>query len=410
MNTVTKDLVLAASVLIVGTALVGAQQTSAPPVAAAAFTNALGPRIQFATPVYDFGRVRSGEHVKYTYVFTNTGDRMLIINSVQPGCHCTTAGEWTKQVEPGKTGGIPIQFDTTGVPGMVVRQITVACNISNQPPLMFLQIKGTVYKPIDVNPPWAVLTIPPDVETASVVVAITNNTEEPLFLRAPHSNNRMFSAQLVTNQPGRAYQLKISTVPPLGLGSIQGQIVVNTSWTNPPTIPVTVVANVQPAVMVMPTFMTLAPGPLPNAITNSVTIQNNSTNRLTLSDPVVNMPGVEAMIRELQPGKSFAAMLAFPQGFQVPPGQQVELSVKSSNPKVPIIKVPVMQMARLGRPTLPGPPAAAVHAPAPASVPAPASPAPAAVPVSPAKRLSPVGARPNLPPPPPLPPMPPAPQ
>ena len=95
------------------------------------------------------------------------------------------------------------------------------------------------------------------------------------------------------------------------------------------------VANVQPAVMVMPTFMTLAPGPLPNAVTNSVTIQNNSTNRLTLSEPVVNMPGVEATIRELQPGKSFAAMLAFPQGFQVPPGQQVELSVKSSNPKVP---------------------------------------------------------------------------
>jgi hypothetical protein len=241
-------------------------------------------------------------------------------------------------------------------------------------------------------------------------VAITNNTEVPLFLGAPHSNNRMFSAQLVTNQPGRAYQLKISTVPPLGLGSIQGQIVVNTTWTNPPTIPVTVVANVQPAVMVMPTFMTLAPGPLPNAITNSVTIQNNSTNRLTLSDPVVNMPGVEAMIRELRPGKSFAAMLAFPQGFQVPPGQQVELSVKSSNPKVPIIKVPVMQMTRLGRPTLPGPPAAAVHAPAPASAPVPASPAPAAPPVSPLKKLSPVGAKPNLPPSPPLPPLPPAPK
>jgi len=410
MNIVTKDVVLAASVLIVGTALVGAQQTSAPPGAAAAAANALGPRIQFATPVHDFGRARSGEPVKYTYVFTNTGDRMLIINSVQPGCHCTTAGEWTKQVEPGKTGGIPIQFDTTGTSGMIVRQITVACNISNKPPLMFLQIKGTVYKPIDVNPPWAVLTIPPDMETASVVVAITNNTEEPLFLGAPHSNNRMFSAQLVTNQPGRAYQLKISTVPPLGLGSIQGQIVVNTTWTNPPTIPVTVVANVQPAVMVMPTFMTLAPGPLPNAITNSVTIQNNSTNRLTLSDPVVNMPGVEAMIRELRPGKSFAAMLTFPQGFQVPPGQQVELSVKSSNPKVPIIKVPVMQMARLGRPTLPGPPAAAVHAPAPASAPVPASPAPAAPPVSPVKKLSPVGAKPNLPPPPPLPPLPPAPK
>lgn len=30
-----------------------------------------GPKIVFATPVYDFGKVRSGEVVKYTYVFTN---------------------------------------------------------------------------------------------------------------------------------------------------------------------------------------------------------------------------------------------------------------------------------------------------------------------------------------------------
>ena len=56
----------------------------------------------------------------------------------------------------------------------------------------------------------------------------------------------------------------------------------------------TVVANVQPAVMVIPPYITLAPGPLPNAVTNSVTIQNNSTNLLTLSEPVVNVPGVEA--------------------------------------------------------------------------------------------------------------------
>ena len=94
-------------------------------------------------------------------------------------------------------------------------------------------------------------------------------------------------------------------------------------------------ATVQPAVMVIPSHITLPPGPLAHAVTNSVAIQNNSTNLLQLSEPAVNVPGVEAQIKEMQPGKSFTAMVAFPQGFQVPPGQQVELSVKSSNPKVP---------------------------------------------------------------------------
>jgi hypothetical protein len=401
----TKELVAAASILIVGAAVAGAQPTSAPLAEAVASTNLLGPRIQFATPVYDFGRAKCGEPVKYTYVFTNTGDQMLIINSVQPGCHCTTTGEWTKQVEPGKTGGIPVQFDTTGTSGMIVRQITVACNIPNQPPMVYLQIKGTVYKPIDVNPPWAVLSVPPDVETASLVVAITNNTEEPLILSAPQSNNRMFSAQLVTNQPGRGYQLKISTVPPLGVGSVQGQVVLKTTWTNTPVISVTVVANVQPALMVMPAFMRVDAGPLANAVTNSVTIQNNSTNLVTLSEPAVNVPGVEAAIRELQPGKSFAATLTFPQGFSISPGQQVEFTAKSSNPKFPVVKVPVIQMTRPTGPTLPAPAATAVRVPvaAPAAAPVPVPPAPTAPPVAIVKHISPVGTRP-IPPPPPLPP------
>ena len=405
MIRMTKDLVRAASLLTVGTGLVGAQPTSAPPAAVVAFTNQVGPRIQFETPVYDFGRVRSGEAVKYTFAFTNTGDRLLIINSVQPGCHCTTAGEWTRQVEPGKTGGIPIQFDTSGTSGMVVRNVTVGCNITNQPPLVSLQIRGTTYKPVDVNPPYAILTVPPDAETSSVVVTITNNTDEPLLLSEPQSNNRMFSGLLVTNQPGRGYQLKVSTVPPLGTGSIQGQVTMKTTWTNTPVISVTVVANVQPALMAMPPYLSVGPGPLANAVTNSVTIQNNSTNPVTLSEPAVNVPGVEATIRELQPGKSFAAMLAFPQGFLLSPGRQVEFTAKSSNPKFPLVKVPVIQLGRPAGPKFPPPQAGGPHMPvaAPAVTPTAALPAGTAPPVIPVQKLSPVGIKPP-PPPPPLPP------
>lgn len=407
------EMVLTVSVLIVSTALVGAQPTSAPPapqvppVVAAAPTNPPGPKIQFATPMYDFGRVKSGEPVKHAYVFTNTGDALLIINSVQPQCGCTAAGEWTKQVEPGKTGNIPIQFNTLGYGGPVFKQVTVTCNITNQPTL-FLQLKGTVFKPYDVIPPLAVLNVAPDAEGASVVMTVTNNTEEPLVLFSAESNNRMLSAQLATNQPGKGYQLTVTTVPPLATGSIQGQIILKTSWTNTPTIPVTVVVNAQPAVMVIPSYITLAPGPLPNAVTNSVAIQNNSTNLLKLSEPVVNVPGVEAQIKETQPGKTFTAMLAFAQGFQVAAGQQVELSVKTSNPKFPLVKVPVMQLPKPPAPVLPVPPAP-LAAPAlsvpPAPVAAPVKPTPSAA----AKPVAVRTARAPSPPPPELPPEPPDP-
>jgi copper(I)-binding protein len=264
---------------------------------------------------------------------------------VQPQCGCTTAGDWTKQVEPGKTGVIPIQFNTANYNGPVFKQVTVTCNVTNQTTL-FVQLKGTVYKAYDLIPPMGVLTIPPDAETASAIVTITNNTEEPLVLSAPESNNRAFAAELKTTAPGKGYQLIVSAVPPMPAGTVQAQISLHTSWTNPAVINVPFAANVQPAVMVIPSYITLAAGALDKAVTNSVAIQNNSTNALQLSDPAVNVPGVNAQIKETQSGKSFAVLVAFPQGFQIPPGQQVELSVKSSNPKYPLLKVPIMQMPR----------------------------------------------------------------
>jgi hypothetical protein len=372
MSNAKKNLAWVMGIMLLGGAVVGAQTTSAPPADAISSTNAVGPRMQFATPSYDFGRVKAGELVKYTYVFTNTGDRVLMLTGVQPGCHCTTAGDWTKQVEPGQTGSIPIQFDTVGNNGTVIRQVTVTCNVPKQP-YTLLQLRGSVYRPIDFNPPMALLNLPPDGETASVVVNITNNTDEPLMLSDPQINNRIFSALLTTNTPGKAFQLTVAVIPPVPMGYVPGQISFRTGWTNPAVVTLPVGASVQPAIMIIPSYLTLAAGPLANAVTNSVMIRNNSTHALQLSEPVVNVPGVEAQIKETQPGKSFTAVVAFPQGFEIPRGQHVELSLKSSNPRSPVLKVPIMQ---LPRPIMPTPAAVPVAMPKPRPRPVPRPPPP----------------------------------
>jgi hypothetical protein len=368
MKIVMNGLVWGFSAAMIGTALAGADPVLAPPTAAVpAVTNVPGPKIRFATPLYDFGRARAGEPVKYTYVFTNIGDATLILTNVQPQCGCTAAGEWTRQVEPGKTGTIPIQFNTMSYNGPVFKQVTVTCNDKTQPTL-FVQLKGTVFKPLDVNPQLAVLNIPADMETASALVSITNNTDEPLTLQPPESNNRAFKAELKTIAEGKGYQLLVSVVPPLSQGSVQGQVTMKTSWTNMPVLSVSVYANVQPAVVVIPSHLTLPPAPLASAQTPSVMIQNNGTNVLALSEPSVNAQGVEVQLKEMEPGRKFSALVTFPQGFEVPAGQQVELTLKSSNPKYPVVKVPVTQLPRMAAPPNP------IKPPQPAGVDSPPSP------------------------------------
>jgi hypothetical protein len=310
-----------------------------------ASTNAAGPRIQFATPTHDFGKIKGGEVVKYTYAFTNVGQQLLEVTAVQASCGCTTAGEWSRQVEPGKTGSIPIQFNSGNFSGPVAKSITVTCNDTNQPTVI-LQLKATIWKPIEVTPQVASLNLTMESPSNATMVRIVSNEESPLTLSAPESNNRAFAAELRTNQPGKEFELIVKTVPPLPAGNVQGQITLKTSSTNVPVINVTAWANVQQTVMVTPSQITLPPAPLVNTMPSIVSIRNSGTNALALTEPTVNAKGVDVQLKELQPGRYFTLTVTFPAGFKIAQGEKVELSVKSNHPLFPIIKVPILQLSR----------------------------------------------------------------
>ena len=129
--------------------------------------------------------------------------------------------------------------------------------------------------------------------------------------------------------------------------SYQGRAILQTSGTNTPKVAVPLEANVQPTVVVIPADILLPPGPLPNRLMIAIAIQNNTTtNLLRLSEPTVNVPGVGVEITTNESGKSYSVMLGFRQGFEVPQAQQVEFRVKTSDPNVPVIRVPVKQMSR----------------------------------------------------------------
>ena len=343
----------------------------APPAHATA-TNALpttsGPKLEFATPVYDFGRVKSGDLVKYSFVFTNGGDEVLQLNSVQPSCGCTTAGDWTRQVQPGEIGKVAIQFNSANFNGQVFKTISVTSN-DKQKPVTVLQLKGTIWKPIELVPPYTILNIPPDVSTASASIRIINNTDDPLTLSTPESNNSSFTPTITTTKPGKEFQLTIASGESINTGNLQGKISFKTSWTNIPTLDVPFWVNVQPAIMVIPPHVMLPRGALVGKSPTTVTIQNNSTNALKLSDAAVNIPGVDVQLQEIQPGRVYHALLTFPENFEIPAGKQVTLTMKSSNPRSPEIRVPVSQApppygSPAGAPTPPPPATSAAVKPA----------------------------------------------
>ncbi len=304
----------------------------------------VGPKIIFQTPIYDFGRVKSGDPVKFTYIFTNIGDQVLEISNVQPQCGCTAAGDYSRKVEPGLTGEIPILFNTANYGTQVIKTISVASNDKSQP-VVVLQLKGTLWKPIELIPPYTILNILPDAPGATGVVRIVNNMELPLTLTEPVCSNPAFAIALKTNTPGKEYQLTLCPLPGLTPGTVQGKVTLKTSITNPPTIDVPFWANVQAPVMVLPPQI-MVPATVPTKVTPSVTIQNNSTNALVVSDASFNIPGPEAQIRELQPGRIFSIQVTLPPGFEIAPGRKAVLTLKTSHPKYQTLEVPIVQMPK----------------------------------------------------------------
>jgi hypothetical protein len=91
------------------------------------------PKIYFPQSEYNFGKVKEGKVVEYTFKFANKGNAPLVIQGVKTSCGCTAALLSSKNIEPGQEGTLKVELDTKNRNGKLSRTITIASNDSQQP-------------------------------------------------------------------------------------------------------------------------------------------------------------------------------------------------------------------------------------------------------------------------------------
>lgn len=77
---------------------------------------------------HEFGAVKAGTPLSYTFKFKNKGKAPLEITEVKPSCGCTK-GDFDKTVQPGKEGKITLSIAKTDTySGPMVKTATVKTN------------------------------------------------------------------------------------------------------------------------------------------------------------------------------------------------------------------------------------------------------------------------------------------
>ena len=335
-------LLLVTSVLGTVTGALGQTTVSSVAAPTTSLSIAPAPKIQFAETTYDFGRVDSGEAVTHDFVFTNIGTATLEITGVRPGCGCTTAGDWDRRVEPGRTGIIPLQFNSGAFSGKVSKPATVTCNDPGQS-IVVIYITGTIWKPFEVTPPMAVFNVSSEAKDSEVrVVHIVNNSDEPITLSDLYCA-RPFQANLKTVEPGKEFSLEITATPPFTTNSTAVPITLKTSSPKMAEIKVSAYVVIKQPVVVAPSQILLPAGPLTDPVRSVVMIRDDGTNSLVLSDADVNIAGADVSVAETVRGRMFNLTVNFPAGLEIRPDQKAEVTVKSNHPGFPLIRVPVRQ-------------------------------------------------------------------
>lgn len=132
---------------------------------------------------YDWGTVKpTQDPLKAKIKIKNSGNEILKITEVKPGCGCTTAPLDKNELKPGEEASLDVTLRIAGYSGNVVKSIRIA---SNDPanPNKYLYLKANVFHPISITPisyfAFSEMTVG---QEATAKVTLKNNTTQDITI------------------------------------------------------------------------------------------------------------------------------------------------------------------------------------------------------------------------------------
>ncbi len=100
-------------------------------------------KFAFSEEIHNFGSLKAGEVVSFTFVFKNSGTKTLTITHVDSGCGCTEVNIPEKNIGPGKEGQIEVIYNSAGEVGKELKTITLFSNADQSKKQIFIRANVT---------------------------------------------------------------------------------------------------------------------------------------------------------------------------------------------------------------------------------------------------------------------------
>lgn len=140
------------------------------------------------------------------FVFTNVSKQPVVIDSVKPGCGCTTAALDKKTYEPGEKGHITAVFTPGSRQGVQVKAIKVT--VKGEPDPAVLTMVTRVGDTVQIDPPLVLWRLGEPFEPKTIQVKVPSSSG--LRLTRVQSGNPQIAAKLSTLKEGSEYQITVT--------------------------------------------------------------------------------------------------------------------------------------------------------------------------------------------------------
>jgi tetratricopeptide (TPR) repeat protein len=209
-----------------------------------------GPAIRFESDTYDFGEVKPGGDISYTFSFFNPGSDTLVLERVRSSCSsCTKIDEYDERVAPERRGKITVTYKATSFPRYANNQVYVETNISNDPNIT-LTVMGRI-----TETPSMVQVIPRALMFGEIdgrdallngKVRLRSSFDRLLLITGIIPSNDKVKIKVDTVEEGKEYVINIAVRPPFKKGNRGEEVILKTNLKEKPEIIIPYVYSFNP--------------------------------------------------------------------------------------------------------------------------------------------------------------------